>query len=120
MGPKIAALTLFVAIGAWVAGDTVRGSARAAQECEYHVSPTRVGVNGSAQNAVVQLDTAPGCAWTATVDVDWLGITTGASGTGPGSISYAVAAFAPSSDFRFVRGASGFAGIRQPPARTFR
>ena len=93
-----------MAIGCWAAGDTVRGSARAAQECEYHVSPTRVGVDGSAQSAVVQVDTAPGCAWTATVDVDWLNITAGGSGTGPGSITYAVAVFPPSSDFPIRQG----------------
>ena len=104
MRMKISVIAVFVAIGCWAAGDTVRGSARAAQECEYHVSPTRVGVDGSAQSAVVQVDTAPGCAWTATADAGWLTITAGSSGTGPGSISYAVAPFAPSSDFPIRQG----------------
>jgi hypothetical protein len=104
MRMKMSVIAFVVAIGCWAAGDTVRGSAHAAQECEYSVSPTRVGVDGSAQSAVVQVDTAPGCAWTATVDVGWLNITAGGSGAGPGSISYAVSAFAPSSDFPIRQG----------------
>jgi hypothetical protein len=104
MRMKMSLIVLLVAIGCWAAGDTVRGSTRAAQECEYRVSPTRVGVDGSAQSAVVQVDTAPGCAWTATVETGWLNITAGSSGAGPGSISYAVSAFAPSSDFPIRQG----------------
>ena len=101
---RIAAGVVFAAIGSWVATDTVRGSAGGTQECVYQVSPTRVALDGSAQGAVVQVDTAPGCAWTATVDAGWLSITSGSSGSGPGSISYAAAVFPPSSDFPIRQG----------------
>jgi len=105
MPTKITAVTLFAVLGAWAAGGTVRSAAPpAAQECEYHVSPTRVDVPGAAQNGVVQVDTAPGCAWTATVDRDFLSITSGASGAGPGSISYAVSAMTPSQSIPIRQG----------------
>ena len=69
------------------------------------MSPTRVGVDGSAQSAVVRWTRRQDHAWTATVDVGWLSITAGGSGAG-GSISYAVvhAFLPPSSDLPIQRG----------------
>ncbi|MCU1288203.1 MAG: hypothetical protein JWN60_432, partial [Acidobacteria bacterium] len=61
--------------------------------CSYVLSPTSnnsVAAAGGAFNFSVA--TASGCEWTASSNVSWLTITTGASGTGTGTISYSVAA----------------------------
>ncbi|MCC6132075.1 MAG: BACON domain-containing protein, partial [Acidobacteria bacterium] len=51
-------------------------------------SPPAEGAAGLA----FQVQTAPSCAWTAVSNVAWITITAGASGTGPGTVAYSVAA----------------------------
>ena len=66
--------------------------AQAGMACGFAVTPTSVNaaVGGSAYSATV---TAPsGCAWTATSGTSWLTISSGASGSGNGTVSYSAAA----------------------------
>lgn len=49
-----------------------------------------IAAAGGIQN--LQVPAAAGCAWTASSSVSWLQITAGASGTGPGSVTYSVLA----------------------------
>jgi hypothetical protein len=61
--------------------------------CTYALTPTSKSFDAKAHNDRVNLDTLPGCAWTATSDADWLVITTSpASGTGDARIDYSVKA----------------------------
>ncbi|HNG28740.1 MAG TPA: immunoglobulin domain-containing protein, partial [Blastocatellia bacterium] len=61
--------------------------------CSYVLSPSlppNIGVNGG--TASVRVTTTGGCAWTASSDTPWLKITSGASNTGTGNVSYSAEA----------------------------
>ena len=74
-----------------VAGKTVTVN-QAASSCVYSVSPTSSSVPLSGFiNASVAVTTGSSCAWTATSSVDWITITSGASGIGLASATYTVA-----------------------------
>jgi hypothetical protein len=61
--------------------------------CTYSISPTTVSYPwGGGSSSVAVTASASTCAWTATSNVSWASITSGASGTGTGSVSYGVAA----------------------------
>lgn len=61
--------------------------------CQYELSQSSgtVDAAGGAGNSVA-ITSAPACAWTASSAVPWITITSGASGTGNGSVSFNVAA----------------------------
>ena len=59
--------------------------------CTYSISPTSVSINGSATGTVA-VSTGSGCAWTASSQDNWITVTSGASGTGSGSVTYSAAA----------------------------
>ncbi len=58
--------------------------------CTYAVTPgsVSVGAQGGSQSAAVS--TTSGCACTAQANAGWLTITSGASGTGPGTVAFTV------------------------------
>ena len=60
--------------------------------CTYSISPSskNIGALGGADD--VQVSTASGCAWTASSGAGWILITSGASGTGNGTVNYSVVA----------------------------
>jgi hypothetical protein len=60
--------------------------------CSYSISPqnTTVGIAGASQ--AVNVTASIGCAWTATSNAAFVTITSGASGTGNGTVAYQVAA----------------------------
>jgi hypothetical protein len=60
--------------------------------CSYSISPTSQNVSDSASSGSVAVTTTAGCAWTASSNASWLSITSGASGTGNGSVGFSVAA----------------------------
>ena len=59
--------------------------------CSYTISPPSLSVPAQAASTAVQVATAAGCAWTATSAVPWIGIASGASGNGPGTVQVATA-----------------------------
>jgi len=60
--------------------------------CAYEIFPTS-RIHGPATETGTVTVTAPsGCAWTATSGVSWVAITSGGSGTGSGTVAYAVQA----------------------------
>ncbi len=74
-----------------VAGKTVTVN-QAASSCVFTVSPTSSSVPLSGFiNASVSVITGSSCTWTATSSVDWITITSGASGIGLASATYTVA-----------------------------
>ncbi|MFA6291899.1 MAG: BACON domain-containing carbohydrate-binding protein, partial [Victivallales bacterium] len=76
-----------------IAGQTFTVSQGAsAVTCVYTLTPTSSSITSSARTGTVSVSTTPGCAWTAASGVSWITITSGASGTGSGSVSYSVAA----------------------------
>lgn len=67
----------------------IRQSARA---CEFSVSPDADSYGADGGRGTVTVDAAPGCQWTATSSAGWLQITAGATGSGSGTVEYAVSA----------------------------
>lgn len=59
--------------------------------CTYTLSPSSQEVGGAGGSGAVTVATGPGCPWTAQSGVGWLTLS-GDRGTGPGSISFEVAA----------------------------
>ena len=56
------------------------------------IGGTSASVGSGTATSSVAVSTGSGCAWTATSNASWLTITSGASGTGPGTVAYTVAA----------------------------
>ena len=72
---------------------TVTQSAAPPPPCTYSIAPgsTTIAASGGAGSPVT-VTTAAGCTWTATSNAPWLTITSGASGTGGGTVGYSAAA----------------------------
>ena len=90
--------------------------------CSFVLSPESgsfPAAGGTGSFTVTPSD--PGCPWTATSDSAWLTISSGQSGTGSGSVSYAVGSYAgtgPRAGTIGVTGGGGFRGFpvqQQPP-----
>ena len=60
--------------------------------CTYFVSPTTASAADGASSASIGVTTQTGCTWTASSNAGFLGITSGSSGSGSGTVGYSVAA----------------------------
>ncbi|MDQ4122644.1 MAG: S8 family serine peptidase [Acidobacteriota bacterium] len=60
--------------------------------CNYSISPTFHIFPASASNLNISVTAPAGCSWTATTALDWVSITSGASGNGNGTVTIAVPA----------------------------
>ena len=81
-------------VAAVVHGGEAARSARvtAAVPCAFTVTPAHRDVLWTASAEQVAVTTAPGCAWTAASASDFLAVTAGTAGTGPGTVRYTAAA----------------------------
>jgi len=61
--------------------------------CNYAVSPTSFQFNESGGGGSVTVSAETGCSWSATSNASWITITSGASGTGNGTVFYSVSSF---------------------------
>jgi len=59
--------------------------------CTYDVAPPSVTVDPSGGTRTLTVTTAGGCPWTAAPHDPWITVTAGATGTGPGSVAFAIA-----------------------------
>jgi len=71
---------------------TVTQAAAPAPVCTYRLNGRERTFDANGALGGVDMRVAAGCAWQAQSDVPWLTITSGASGSGDGTISYTVAA----------------------------
>jgi hypothetical protein len=62
-----------------------------ASVCAFTVSPTSVTVPAAGGTASIAVSTTDGCAWTATSPVLWAVVSSGASGSGPGTVTLTIA-----------------------------
>jgi hypothetical protein len=62
--------------------------AAAPAPCTFTIAPTSQAVAATGGTGTVGVTTTSGCAWTATSNTAWLTITSGASGTGNGSVGF--------------------------------
>jgi PKD repeat protein len=60
--------------------------------CSFSISPTNASHPAAASTGNVGVTAGAGCAWTATSNVAWITLTSGASGSGNGTVAYSVAA----------------------------
>jgi Putative binding domain, N-terminal/Viral BACON domain len=72
-----------------VSGEHVRVSQRAA--CRFDLSPASQTVAANGGEGSVTVTTAADCPWTATADAGWITLTGPATGTGNGTIRFAIA-----------------------------
>jgi hypothetical protein len=61
--------------------------------CAYSVAPTTqsIGAGGGAGTAIA-VSTTAGCMWTATNNAEWITLLSGGGGSGPGTVTFSVAA----------------------------
>ena len=63
-----------------------------ASGCTYTLSPSSQTIPSAGGPGSFDVNTAAGCGWTAAADAAWISITSGASGTGPGTVQFTAAA----------------------------
>lgn len=107
----------------WTGGFTDLTITQAAATCTFVLNPeggSFPAAGGTGSFTVTPSDA--GCPWTAASDSSWLTISSGQSGTGPGTVAYAVGAYAGPTGPRVgtiaVSGGGGFRGFpvqQQPP-----
>jgi glucose/sorbosone dehydrogenase len=61
--------------------------------CTYAIAPTRVTVASGGGGGSVTVTAGAGCAWNAVSNAAWITVTSGASGTGNGTVLYSVAPY---------------------------
>ena len=61
-------------------------------ECEYGIQPTSASLPAAGGAGTVAMNAATGCVWNATTSASWIAITSGASGSGAGSVRFSVGA----------------------------
>ena len=59
--------------------------------CSFSISPTSLSYASNGGLGNVNVSTTGGCAWTATSNNPWITVTSGASGSGNGTVNYSVA-----------------------------
>lgn len=76
----------------WDAGCYSSGSSGGSSSCSYSLSATRASYNSAAQTGTVNITVSTSsCDWTAVSNAAWIAVTSGAGGTGSGTVSYSVA-----------------------------
>lgn len=60
--------------------------------CTATLSPTGVSVAPASTTGTIAVSIPAGCAWTAADDASWVSITSGASGSGSGTVAYSITA----------------------------
>jgi hypothetical protein len=73
-----------------IAGETFTVTQAAAPPCSYSISPDKQKVDATPGTGTVAVSTASHCTWTATSNATWITITSGASGTGNGTVTFRV------------------------------
>ena len=58
--------------------------------CSFSINPTSRSHTSKAETGSVTVTATAGCAWTASESLSWVTITSGASGTGNGTVNYSV------------------------------
>lgn len=56
--------------------------------CSYAISPTSLRVGRGANSATISVSTGSTCSWTASSNTSWITVTSGASGTGNGTVTF--------------------------------
>jgi hypothetical protein len=76
-----------------IAGETFTVDQAGAVSCTYTVSPSRATFTAQGGTGTVNVTTGTGCGWSAASSESWIVITSGATGSGSGTVSYSVAPY---------------------------
>ena len=60
--------------------------------CTYSISPTTQSLKAAGGSGIITVSSQGSCAWTAVNNVNWIAVTSGATGSGSGSVTFTVAA----------------------------
>jgi hypothetical protein len=60
--------------------------------CSFSIAPTEQVFDVSGGNGTIQVMTSGGCGWQVSTTADWITITSGATGNGPGAVTFSVGA----------------------------
>src|SRR6188768_1321141 len=71
---------------AWLAG----ASFAEARQCSFTLTPTTFAVDSIASQRTLSIITGTQCSWTAVSAVGWITVSSGATGSGIGSVTFAV------------------------------
>jgi hypothetical protein len=71
---------------------TVNQAAAPPAPCTYSISPPDAAMPAAGGSGAIAVSAASGCSWTANSTAPWLSVTSGASGSGNGSVAFTVAA----------------------------
>jgi Putative binding domain, N-terminal/Viral BACON domain len=71
-----------------IAGRPFTVSQAAVLPCTYSISPTSQEVRRNAGTDTIQVSTSGACSWTASSNTSWITVTSGASGTGNGTVTF--------------------------------
>jgi len=85
------------AVGAGGTGTSTISNLFVFTPCAYGAAPTSQTMVTAGGSASVAVTTPNGCGWTATSNAGWITVTTGATGSGNGTMNYSVAANATTS-----------------------
>jgi len=75
-----------------IAGQTFTINQSGATTCSYAIAPASASAPAGGTTGSVTVTAPTGCTWTAASTASWITITSGASGSGNGTVSYSVAA----------------------------
>jgi hypothetical protein len=74
-------------------GDWTIAYVGTAPGCSYNVSqPSPSTIAGSGGNGTINMSTSSSCPWTASSNATWISVTSGANGTGPGTVYFSASA----------------------------
>ena len=86
-------VVLVAALSVGIASCTKKGSpTEPTPVCTIAISPRTATFAGDGGSGSVTVATPAGCAWSATTSGGWITVTSGATGSGPGTVAYTVAA----------------------------
>lgn len=74
-----------------IAGQTFTVTQAAVAPCTYSLTPTTASSAAAGGIGTFAVSAGTGCAWTATSNAAWITVTSGASGSGTGTVAYLVA-----------------------------
>ena len=83
-----------------IASQTFTVTQAAVARCNYSISPNNQRVGSRAGPGSVSVETASHCAWTASSNDSWITVTSGASGTGDGTVRFSYTTFNGDQDRR--------------------
>lgn len=81
-----------VRTGTLTIGGQVFTATQAGTVCAPSISPTSRAHGASAETGTIDVTAGTGCGWTASSEASWITITAGTSGSGIGTVTYALAA----------------------------